>query len=193
MKRIPLLSFRARSRNLLLFLTTSVFAAVGLCFGGEKEDFRTTESPDKNWMVAVRSVPDPDAIWRQDLDGFRLVIVPVEKDGTRGKTFFARNFPLKIVREIAWTTDSKFVVFTTASSGGHQPWHSQAYAFSVDRRAIKSIDDAIGPVLREAFELQTPHVAVMQIPRPKGDGFDYEHPTSRSLDLERLFGSANRK
>ena len=186
------MSFRAKPRNLLLFLTVALLVALKPGVAGQETDISTAESPNKNWVAVVRRLPDREAIWRKDLDGFRLVIVPVDKDGTRGETYLSHDFERRLVGQIAWTADSRFVVFTTASSGGHQPWHFTAYVFSITQRKIKCLDDSVGPVVRERFDIQPPHSALMQIANPKSSEVYFDQPVTKTVDLETLFRLTNR-
>jgi hypothetical protein len=57
------------------------------------------------------------------------------------------------VQAKAWTPDSQFFVFSTASSGGHSPWHWPAYFY--DRRAntFKELDNFTGPIIKRDFTL----------------------------------------
>ena len=61
------------------------------------------------------------------------------------------------VLRAAWTPDSRFFVFSTASSGGHSSWHCATYAFVRSRRRIFYLDDlAGGPISRADFQVYPP-------------------------------------
>jgi len=57
--------------------------------------------------------------------------------------------------ETEWTSDSKFFVFNTSLSGGHQPWHSPTYIYSIDEKRLISLDKVIAPVC-STFKLLPP-------------------------------------
>jgi hypothetical protein len=54
-----------------------------------------------------------------------------------------------------WTSDSKFFVFNTSLSGGHHPWHTPTYAYSIDEKRLISLDKTTGPVC-SSFKLLPP-------------------------------------
>jgi len=145
----------------------------------QNEDIWKSESPDHNFFAATRRTPSSDFIWKQDLDGFRFVIFSIQSDQGM-KSYFTYDITSRIPSEIRWSNDSKFIVFTTTSSGGHSPWHYETYVFSLADRRMVSIDNNIGPVVESKFKLTAPHTAVFQVG-------DYEHSTSRSVDLSSFF------
>ena len=53
------------------------------------------------------------------------------------------------VAHAQWTADGRFFVFTTGSSGGHQPWHVATYFYSVGRNRFYSIDSIVGPIVSD--------------------------------------------
>jgi len=61
------------------------------------------------------------------------------------------------VEKAHWTPDSNFFVYSMSSSGGHQPWHSPVYFFSVHDFKIRSLDDHVGAVTDPNFELSAPN------------------------------------
>ena len=44
------------------------------------------------------------------------------------------------VTEARWTPDSRFFVYSTSSSGGHQPYHSPAYFYSRRTNRVRDIE-----------------------------------------------------
>ena len=48
-----------------------------------------------------------------------------------------------------WTADGHFLVFTTSSSGGHQPWHVATYFYSVGHNRFYSVDAIVGPIIAD--------------------------------------------
>ena len=55
-----------------------------------------------------------------------------------------------------WTPDSQFFVFSTASSGGHSPWHWQTYFYDRRQNGFRELDDFTGPVITRDFTLSAP-------------------------------------
>jgi hypothetical protein len=63
-----------------------------------------------------------------------------------------------VIEKIQWTADSQFLVFSTYSSGGHQPWHAPTFFFARRDNKIRSVDDALGPVLDSDFEISATNI-----------------------------------
>ena len=53
------------------------------------------------------------------------------------------------VSHAEWSADGRFFVFTTGSSGGHQPWHAATYFYSVGRNRFYSVDSIVGVILSD--------------------------------------------
>jgi hypothetical protein len=60
------------------------------------------------------------------------------------------------VQKTQSSPDSQFFVFSTASSGGHSPWHWQTYFYDRKAKAFKEVDDFTGPVIKRSFKLTAP-------------------------------------
>jgi hypothetical protein len=134
-------------------------------------------------------IPDKYYIWRDDLDGFRLVVYPLKraKEGNVGDLYFSRDFSGRIPAQIQWSPDSKFIALTTTSSGGHSPWHYTTYVFSVADRRIVCADDTIGSVVSPEFTFKAPHTVVLGVGKSSSEGIDFEHPIKTDIDLSGLF------
>lgn len=50
----------------------------------------------------------------------------------------------RTLAKAAWSKDSRFFVLTTESSGGHSPWHNQAYFYAAASETFRSIDERSG-------------------------------------------------
>jgi hypothetical protein len=50
----------------------------------------------------------------------------------------------RVLGKAVWSKDSRFLVLTTESSGGHSPWHDQAYFFSRASETFRSVDERSG-------------------------------------------------
>jgi hypothetical protein len=57
------------------------------------------------------------------------------------------------VVKASWTPNSKFFVFSTSSSGGHQPWHSPTFFYSVKLKKLIYLDDLVGVITTPDFVL----------------------------------------
>ena len=146
-----------------------------------------SESPDGSYCCVIRRMPSNDRIWDSSFDNSRLMIFPFEdrkKDARLGELYFAFDEEGRLPAKVQWTADSKFLVFTTVSSGGHSPWHFTTYVFSVSDKKIVCLDDVIGPVVDSDFKLEGPHTGTFKIDKqlPRG-----EHPEPLKLEISLLF------
>jgi hypothetical protein len=91
--------------------------------------------------------------------------------------------------QIQWSPDSRFLVLTTTSSGGHSPWHYTTYVLSIARRQIVSPDEKIGPIVSPEFAFKSPDTVVLEVGPSGAEGIDFEHPVKTDVDLSRLFSS----
>jgi hypothetical protein len=51
----------------------------------------------------------------------------------------------------SWTPNSQFFVFSTSSSGGHQPWHSPTFFYSIKAEQLFYLDDLVGAITTSDF------------------------------------------
>ena len=68
----------------------------------------------------------------------------------------------EIIDNSEWTPDSQFFVFSTSSSGGHQPWQSPVWYYSRKEQRIRELSELFDhrPVLSDdgpVFEIIAPH------------------------------------
>lgn len=148
-----------------------------------------SESPDGNYSGAMRRMPAIGIPDKSEFDGFRLEIFPIQEKKTPkslGELYFAFDEAGLVPAKVKWTADSKFLVFTTVSSGGHSPWHFTTYVFSVSDKKIVCLDDVIGPVVDSDFKLEGSHTGTFKIDDqfPRG-----EHPEPIKLDISLLFSA----
>jgi hypothetical protein len=146
-----------------------------------------SESPDGNYSGAMRRMPAIGVPDKSEFDGLRLEIFPIQEKKppkSLGKRYFAFDEEGRVAAKVKWTADSKFLVFTTVSSGGHSPWHFTTYVFSVSDKKIVCLDDVIGPVVDSDFKLEGPHTGTFKIDDqfPRG-----QHPEPLKLDISLLF------
>ena len=178
-------------KTFFLFLCVAATSA----FAGDVSKMWMSNSPNNTFLAATRRVPESEYIWRKDLDGTKLVVFKLNSDSYHdiGKMYFQHTIDGRIPEQIAWTPDSKYVVFTTASTGGHSPWHDTAYVFSVSDHKILSADDFIGLVVSPEFEVKSPHTVVFGIGTTGSNGVDFDHPKKKEVDLSTLFGGTAHK
>ncbi len=72
----------------------------------------------------------------------------------------------QIVDEARWTPDSRFFVFSTYSSGGHQPWQAPTYFFDRQQSKIRALAEFLPPIADSKFKLRAPDLITVSIWTP---------------------------
>lgn len=166
----------------------------------EKEGFALTKfieanSPDGMLFACAREIPNPDLdfIHRRDLDGTCVLVVrqyesPPGSLFSDYEAFTVRHvFPGRSLLHFQWSPDSKFVVFTTASSGGHSPWHCQSYFFCVADQSFRDLAGALRHNITDGdFRIEAPDTVVMTV----CTNTDFEHSWPLRASLSELVEKA---
>ena len=135
------------------------------------EDFDTWfgASPDKKLFAVERRVPDQSDPSRLDLDGFAIFMCTAE-GGVQRSVIAQHTFAGRVVSQISWSPDSQFLLFTTASSGGHSPWHFKTFVFCAADKSFRDVETAAGgSVGASDFRFEPPNIAVLQLHQPDSD------------------------
>lgn len=122
-----------------------------------------TNSPNGKFIAAARRIAIQDYIWRPDLDSTELVIFEIDSDGTIQDRVSKQILSFRLITKIQWSPDSRFLVMTTSSSGGHSPWHFKSYVICVDDGSMHYMDDVIGSVLAPEFDFKGKHSVQMTV------------------------------
>lgn len=139
-----------------------------------------TDSPDRRLRACVLSVgkhPAPlneSRIEIHDANNRVLAFKDLQSsDGEHGRN----------VQKSEWTPDSQFFVFSTASSGGHSPWHWQTYFYDRHKNAFQELDDFTGPIIARDFTLSAPDWVEVMVQGTKSDPSDIQtgHKVKRRL------------
>lgn len=158
-------------------------------YGTPVPDEYHSNSPDGRYMVAIRIIPDAVVVWRTDLDTGRLIVVRLnsgpEPNDPNDDTYVRYDLR-RIIAQIKWSPDSKFLVMTTVSAGGHSPWHFESYVYCVNDKSLREMDDVIGLVVDAKFKFVGPHTVAMNIPGPSQTEVDFDHPKSILVDLVKM-------
>ena len=137
------------------------------------------KSPDGLYWATIKIIPDENG--RSDLDTGRLLIA--RQSGPGKESMYVSYDIERLIAHIEWSPDSKFLVMTTVSAGGHSPWHFNSYVYCVEDKSLRYMDDVIGLVVDPKFEFVGPHTVTMKIPGPDGPGVDFENPRELKVDL----------
>jgi hypothetical protein len=142
-----------------------------LCAIARADDFDTWfgASPDKKLIAIERRIPDADAPSRLDLDAFTVFVCATE-DGIQRDVIAQHTFPGRVVSQIRWSPDSQFLLFTTASSGGHSPWHFKTFVFCTVDKSFRDVESAAsGSIGAADFDFEPPDVALLKLHQPDSD------------------------
>lgn len=101
--------------------TTFTLLLLTVIARADEFDMWSEASPDKKLIAVERRIPDPADPSRFDLDGCTVFICTsksdVSSDVLSERRIIAQHtFPRRHVSQIGWSPDSKFLLFTTASS-----------------------------------------------------------------------------
>ena len=145
----------------------SVFAIAAGVASADDFDTWSAASPDKALFAIERRIPDPREPSRLDLDGFAVFICDAKSGpgsvATPDAVIVRRDFPLRLVSQIRWSPDSKFLLFTTASSGGHSPWHFKTFLFCAADKSFRDVETAAGGTVGAPdFRFDPPDIAVLR-------------------------------
>jgi hypothetical protein len=115
-----------------------------------------------------------------------------------GRTLFSESYRSEdgehgsVVANAAWTPNSIFFVYSLVSSGGHQPWHSPTYYFSVHDSKLRSLDDYIGAVTEPDFEVRPPDI-VRAVGAKLQPGIGFGEGSPFEVSLSELVAREKRK
>lgn len=161
-------------KNLILIQLLAVFFFTCLAHSAEQERYL---SPDGRYQAFISALPDIQS-------GESMVVIKTKK----GKTICSKSYGSEdgehgySVVHAAWTPNSFFFVYSLASSGGHQPWHTPIYYVSVRDSKIRNLDDYIGAVTQSEFELSEPDtIKAVGASWVLGKGLGEESPFEVSL------------
>jgi hypothetical protein len=135
---------------------------------------KSYESPRKNFRALIVPVGAP---------GYENHESRLEIRGPSGTLVLRRDFGSRDhnhgegVGHAEWTSDGRFFVFTTSSSGGHQPWHLATYFYSVRSNRLYSLDALVGAITSD-FKLRGEMLLTTRL----GVDVDDQKPVAVQLD-----------
>jgi len=148
---------------------------------------KTVFSPNNAYFAAVRSVADMTSIWKTDLDGFRLVVLPRKSSDTLGDVYFKADVPTRTVVKFQWSPDSQYLVMSTVSSDGHSPWNFETFVFSVADKSLRCMDDLVGPITSSDFHFELPSTLVVRIRGKASKAGESNDSKTVMVSLEKSF------
>ena len=151
------------------------------CFGAGPVSVRTAhsqevKSPDGSLRVRIISVSTSCA-------ENRIAIF-----NASGALLYRKDFSSsdcehgQVIVRSQWTPDSKFFVFNTESTGGHQPGHRPVLFYSRRSNRLYRLENFIGYIVAQDFGLEAPHIIRTEKQKTVGEG----EGVPVGLDLDRL-------
>lgn len=122
-------------------------------------------SPDLELQATSRQIPDSVRFDRTDRDGTRIGVFRLQMGGSQ-RAIASHDFNSRLIARARWSRDSKFLVFTTESTGGHSAWHYAAFVYCVDDASFRDIDAKIGTVIDREFDLLDDDKVRFRVQRP---------------------------
>jgi dipeptidyl aminopeptidase/acylaminoacyl peptidase len=145
-----------RNVALILFMIAAIACA-------EEFDTWFGASPNNKLFAVERRIPSPDEPVRLDLDS-STVFICTAAAGDQRSVIAEHTFPGRIISQIRWSPDSQFLLFTTASSGGHSPWHFNTYVFCAADKSFRDVATALDTTVGAAeFHFEFPDIAVLTV------------------------------
>jgi hypothetical protein len=133
--------------SIVLLLAYSDAAA-----GGGKKNLKRFLSPDKTLVASILSI--------QSGAGTESKIELRTSSGTPvgGKSFMSKDHAHGFgVMKAAWTLDSRFFIFSTIGSGGHEAGHFPTFYYSRDDNKIHFLEPIVGGQIADPdFEIGYP-------------------------------------
>ena len=101
---------------------------------------RSYRSPDGSCTASITARPNSEGSHEATVNIYHCGRLSIQRsfvsaDGNHGQN----------IEHAAWTSNSRFFVFTTFSSGGHSAWHHWTFVWSRRDNKIHSLDDAYYP------------------------------------------------
>jgi hypothetical protein len=166
-----------RAFSCLLFLGWLGFSVV---YANETPSWWSPDHQHQAFAV-LRHEPDRpdrddlvwDAVTVKDAKGFTLASLSLKVGSGVNRA---------VVSTAAWSSDARFFVFATTSSGGHSVWHMPSYVYNASTSRIYSIDDTIGNTTDDNPEFEISKSDILKIRFWDGATAD-EEASPRMIDL----------
>jgi hypothetical protein len=123
----------------------------------------TYPSPNGRWIAKVKHIRKSSTAEQESVVEIKARKGPVR--AYRDYTSEDGEHGLRIIRA-SWTPDSRFFIFTTLSSGGHQSWNYPTYFFSMSDEKFHVLSDYLAPVADASFSLRSPDKITLKIWTP---------------------------
>jgi hypothetical protein len=135
-------------------------------------------SPDAKSVAIVESVKGESKVEIEQGDTAIAQASYASESGNNGQA----------IETVGWSPDSRYFVYGTYSSGGHQSWSVPIYFYDATEKAMHCLDEFLPPTADTAFTLSAPDKLTVTIWTPCGkeDGDGLQLPITFALsDLKK--------
>ena len=134
-----------------------VWVVIYMCGMAGAEELKTYKSPNGKLIAHVISINGESIIEIITKSGDKLISKDyTSADGEHGLA----------IENIKWTPDSKFLIYTTYSSGGHQPWAYPSYFYNVKDNSFLCFCDYFPAVAESTIKVTKPDIVTISIWTP---------------------------
>ena len=141
----------------IMIIAISLFNAFAVSYA---ETIQTHQSPNNQLMARVMSHANSQESILDIITTENASIIShndyTSANGTNGG----------VIEQAKWTPDSQFFIFTTSSSGGHSPWQSLSYFYSVRDKKMYSFSDFFPAIASTDFTVASPDLITITIWTP---------------------------
>jgi hypothetical protein len=150
-------------------------------------------APNGNWLAAWRRVPDDECIWNHEIDGSKVVVCSLKQDMIEDAVF-SYSLGGRTIGKFAWCPNSRFLVYSTSSSGGHSPWHFNTFVWDTKDHTIRSVDSLSHSVIDPKFSFKGEDTLIVFTLKPDAPDFSthntVELPLPQSISKMKVTGTA---
>jgi len=158
-------------RNIFLIIFYIALPALTSSFVHAQVERKTIQSPDKEIIAQIVSTGN----WEKPNSESRIEIKTSKGKLLCSNSYFSGDHQHgERIYQVQWTPDSKFLVFNSVSSGGHQPGHFLTRFWKRDNNEMDVLDHYVGIWVTGNFKLNSPDsiTVVVRDRLPSGEFVD---------------------
>ena len=128
---------------------------------------RTIKSPDNKIIVKIISTGKSEDAGSES----KIKIITTDGKLLKTKSYFSEDHSHGLyINQAKWTSDSKYFVFNTTLSGGHQPGHIPTFFWIKGINKIERLDPYVGIWVLSDFKLSEPDSITITVSHKMSNG-----------------------
>jgi hypothetical protein len=149
----------SKTPSMCLVIAVIIVLSVGAAASGLRTEYK---AKDGSRVVVVTATKSREAAGPESTVDFyspqNQTLCSVDFSSDDGEHGFG-------VVKAAWSPDGKYFVFSTISSGGHQPWHWPTVFYSLRDKEIRNLDrySSAAGISRGDFKLKSPNIVLTEV------------------------------